>query len=348
VFKLGRKKLTADGRLAGAVNLPYFVPPPELVDIVGEQPTEIRILFPVASERLLFPHDMNKWSTGNMLTFRCDGRISHTLPRDGQEAWAECQWTNREQACPCGAKAEGRLNFLVLDKEQRGYGPYQVSIRGTQRVADILGFLVFHVGYLGPLFTRTAFVLKRVPGEMTYTGADGKRHTGPNYPVSLALEGPLTTQAALPSGIEPKAITATVERGPESDEVEEDHVEADPTPEPADEAPPIDLTGRVVELPDPDAPSTPAEVRAFGPDWTHEEVAALAKQMGIAYVTFQSYIQARFGSDFDNLGGGSLRTLGTEMTEADAKGPVAVATFKAGMFVTMKAAAQRAGKAGRR
>lgn len=340
-FKLGIKHVDAQGRPAGATQTPYFVVPDEVKPIVGDKPTEVRVRFPSTSERLLFPHDMNKWGLGNMLTARCDGETFREFPREGPPTASPCRWLDREKACPCDARAEGRLSFLVVDDKDHAYGPYQVTIKGTQRVADTIGFLTFYIGILGPKFIVTPFLLRRVPTPMTYTDKHGKRHSGTSYPVAIICDGTLELPGALPPGIEPRAIPASVDQHHETDE--------DPDDGEPEDAEPVDLTGRVVELPDQPPAPAPSERQpapSYTEDWTHERVATLAKTLGLGQQTFRNYVQARFSQDFDNVNPSVLAVLGDEMTAADAKGEVARTDYKAHMFDVLKKAAQDKAKAG--
>ena len=366
-FKLGYKKVNADGSPAGAEQTPYFVVPDELRAIVGDKPTEVRVRFPSTSPALLFPCDMNRWATGGLLTLRCDGAVAHELPRDGQERWFECQWQDRAKPCPCGAKAEGRLSFLVLDDQGRGYGPYQVTIRGTQRVADVVGFLAFYIGILGAKFIFAPFILRRVPTPMSYTDAQGRRRTRTNYPIQILCDGTLELPAALPPGIEPRTLPAHDE-APEPDETDDEsnepavdltgaveapdeHAQPQPSATMAESArpesrDPSDAVGRALyEAGHPptggfgDAPPAATGTHAAAEPWTHERVAGLLKIVNPPPRTFADYLKVRFGHGFDDLGAGELTALGLELTAADASGEPGRAEFKGKMFEALKAAA---------
>ena len=360
-FKLGVKKLHADGSPAGVESTPWFVVPDDLQRVVGAKPTEVRVRFPSTDPRLLFPHDLNRWGAGGLLTLRCDGAVCHDIPREGAERWTECQWRDRMKPCPCGATAEGRLSFLVLDDQGHAYGPYQVTIRGFQRVADVVGFLSFYIGLLGPRFIFTPFLLRRVPSQMAYQDKDGRRRTRTAHPIQIVCDGTLELPAGLPPGLEPRALPAAVaETAPDADETDDEPIDVtgatdldgpidynakdafnigahDTSVAPAGLAQTAERWPRKPEV----AGSTPAPSSTThdGAEWTPERVATIAKQIGIGWQTFQQYLRVRFGLDFDALSAAQLATLGAELTAADAHGEVGRAKWKVAVFGALKEAA---------
>lgn len=105
----------------------YFVCPPEVRKLYGEQPKELPVYFPTDDVSQLFPQELKSFRKSGLF---CRG--------DGQRAW---RWTETgdiaERTCPCEllesdeCKPVATLNFLMPDVPGIGAWQYTTSSKNT-------------------------------------------------------------------------------------------------------------------------------------------------------------------------------------------------------------------------
>jgi len=110
----------------------YFVVPPEVAKIYGEQPKELDVLFPVNDIEIIFPQAY-KWY-GKSRGLKCIGN-GVTAYRYNEETG-----TMQERECPCeikGTQCALRAHLLfILPKVSMG-GIYQIDVGSYNSIIDI-------------------------------------------------------------------------------------------------------------------------------------------------------------------------------------------------------------------
>lgn len=129
------------------VNVEHFVVPPEVADITGPNPTELKILFPVDDRQDIFPCALKRYGKGRGLKcsgdgvtaqealpgggfgdrkcpcekFKGEGRTKYT-DENGKEQWCDCLQT-------------GTLNCILHEVSIAGI--YQIVTHSTNSIIDI-------------------------------------------------------------------------------------------------------------------------------------------------------------------------------------------------------------------
>lgn len=164
----------------------YFVVPPEVAKIYGEQPKELDVLFPVNDIEIIFPQAY-KWY-GESRGLKCIGN-GVTAYRYNEETG-----TMQERECPCeikGTQCALRAHLLfILPKVSMG-GIYQIDIGSYNSIVDINSGLEYIQSLIGR-FSMVPLKLKRVPREIVYEG--NKRI---HYPLQIVFEGDIDLINAL-------------------------------------------------------------------------------------------------------------------------------------------------------
>lgn len=164
----------------------YFVVPPEVAKIYGEQPKELDVLFPVNDIEIIFPQAY-KWY-GKSRGLKCIGN-GVTAYRYNEETG-----TMQERECPCeikGTQCALRAHLLfILPKVSMG-GIYQIDVGSYNSIIDINSGLEYIQSLIGR-FAMVPLKLKRVPREIVYEG--NKRI---HYPLQIVFEGDIDLINAL-------------------------------------------------------------------------------------------------------------------------------------------------------
>lgn len=185
-IRLGLKmqKRRTDG---SAVEYPsetdYFVCPPEVHAVYGEQPTELDIMLPNDDPAIVFPQSLAWFGTSKGLKCKGDGETAERL-NDSTGAW-------EPRTCPCehykskenpkGECTENAILITILPKVSMG-GTYQIRTGSYHSVVDLNSAL----DYIRALIGRISMVplkLRRVPRE---THKDGRKAT--HYTLALVLD----------------------------------------------------------------------------------------------------------------------------------------------------------------
>lgn len=164
----------------------YFIVPPEVAKIYGEQPKELDVLFPVNDIEIIFPQAY-KWY-GQSRGLKCIGN-GVTAYRYNEETG-----TMQERECPCeikGTQCALRAHLLfILPKVSMG-GIYQIDVGSYNSIIDINSGLEYIQSLIGR-FAMVPLKLKRVPREIVYEG--NKRI---HYPLQIVFEGDIDLINAL-------------------------------------------------------------------------------------------------------------------------------------------------------
>ena len=186
-------KTNAEGKTVSfPKEVDYFVVPPELVELYGEKPTRLPVLFPVDDIDRILPNRYERYS-GGLLTLECDGVQATEIPLKGPEVRYTCKRPMAEPGkptpeCECKAKAKGTLNVIVMGG---GIGTYQIPIGGEQRIADLINQLDVFKKIFGSLTAINGhpipfeIVRVRQQAQIRKGGDDGERLTREGYPVKI-------------------------------------------------------------------------------------------------------------------------------------------------------------------
>lgn len=163
----------------------YFIVPPEVARVYGEQPKELDIMFPLNDVESVFPQAYKFY--GNQKGLKCigNGEIAMRLNDQGEMIQREC---------PCKLLDTGecsrRAHLLVILPRINMGGVYQIDIGSYHSIVDINSAL----DYIQSLIGRFALVplkLRRTPRE---TYANEKRI---HYPLQVVLDADLNMINAL-------------------------------------------------------------------------------------------------------------------------------------------------------
>jgi len=140
---------------------PYFVVPPEVARVYGENPTTLDIMFPVNDVGRVFPQAL-KWY-GNGQTLKCIGNGETALRYNNQTNTKEprscpCEHLNQEE---CGPRA---CLQVMLPKVNMG-GVYQIDSGSENSMINVNSYCAF----LAALIDRIAMVpltLSREPKQI--------------------------------------------------------------------------------------------------------------------------------------------------------------------------------------
>jgi len=161
----------------------YFVVPPEVQDIYGEQPTELDVMLPSDRAEDVFPQSLS-WF-GRSKGLKCKGDME-TAERLNEQTGA---WEKR--TCPCehyksdenpkGECTENGILITILPKVNMG-GTYQIRTGSYHSVVDINSGL----DYVRALIGRISMVPLKLRRVARDTHADGKKQT--HYTLSLVMD----------------------------------------------------------------------------------------------------------------------------------------------------------------
>ena len=158
----------------------YFVCPPEVIKVYGEQPKELDILFPVEDVGIVSPYAY-EWYGQNKLKCRGDFGINGASRRDDKGGWFDID-------CPCehlDRECKQHMHLRVMLPKVNVGGIYQIDTISKNSIVDVISALT----YIKLLIGRIAFVpLKLVRHEMliTYNGKATK-----HWPLKIISEFPI-------------------------------------------------------------------------------------------------------------------------------------------------------------
>lgn len=166
---------------------PYFVVPPEVAKVYGDEPTELDILLPVNDREVVFPQAYEYYGSGKGL--KCTGNGKEALRYD------EDSKSMVPTACPCDLLDDGKCSKrghlqFILPKVNIG-GVYQIDTSSWNSIVDINSSLEY-VKSIAKHFDLIPLKLKREPRE---THHDGKKQT--HHTLRIELQGDLDTVNAL-------------------------------------------------------------------------------------------------------------------------------------------------------
>ena len=209
--RLGRIRLGIKKRNSQGVEYPsetsYFVVPPEVASVYGDQPVELDVMLPVEDTSISFPQNLAFYGSSRGLKCSGDGERamrtiafekdmhgedSEVIPVDRRgKATKDDLGDLIEVPCTCELEESGKCKRagylqLILPKVSVG-GVYQITTSSFNSIIDLNS----GIDYVRVLVGRVAMVplkLKRVPTE---THHDGKKQT--HYTMRIIFEGDINT-----------------------------------------------------------------------------------------------------------------------------------------------------------
>lgn len=158
----------------------YFVCPPEVIKVYGEQPKELDILFPVEDVGIVSPYAY-EWYGQNKLKCRGDFGVNGASRRDEKGGWFDID-------CPCehlDKECKQHMHLRAMLPKVNVGGVYQIDTVSKNSILDVISALT----YVKLLIGRIAFVpLKLVRHEMTIT-YNGKAMK--HWPLKIISEFPI-------------------------------------------------------------------------------------------------------------------------------------------------------------
>ena len=187
-IRLGVKAITKSGK-EYPVEKDYFVVPPEVAAIYGEQPKELDVMLPVNDPEVVFPQRYIWY--GASRGPKCMG--------DGEQAMrANVNGEFEPHACPCEllkrAECSQRAHLLIILPKVNLGGVYQIDLSGYHSIVDLNSGM----DYVASLVGRIALVpltLRRVAKE---THGSGRKET--HYPLQITLNMTLDQLNAVREG----------------------------------------------------------------------------------------------------------------------------------------------------
>jgi hypothetical protein len=152
---------------------PYFVIPPEVAKVYGENPTVLRVKVPVNDLTVVFPQAYKYYGSGRGLKCAGDGEIAYRMN--------EKSFAMEQVSCPCPhleakeCQQTGVLNVILYEVSKAGV--YQITTRSKNSIRDVNSGLDFVACSLGGSFAMVPLLLKRVETETQFRGQKAKHHT---------------------------------------------------------------------------------------------------------------------------------------------------------------------------
>ena len=178
-IRLGVKKISSKGKEYPA-EVDYFVCPPEVQKVFGEQPKELEIMFPINEVESIFPQSYTFY--GSSKGVKCKGDGEHAMEREnGDGKWIE-------KTCPCekldnGCSLSGHLMFMIPSVSVGGV--FQLDTGSYNTTVDINSGLDYVSAMVGR-FSMIPLILKRLP-RVTYGAGSKQTH----YCLQIELRIPL-------------------------------------------------------------------------------------------------------------------------------------------------------------
>jgi len=190
-IRLGIKKVSAKTGKEYPSETNYFVCPAEIKKVIGDEPKELNIMFPLNDPEALFPQCYKWYGSGKGLKCRGDGETALRLNEDTKEM--------EERNCPCELLEEGKckqvasLSFMMPGIKIGGV--YQIDLSSYHSIVDINSGFDYAMAMLGGRIAMVPFILRRVPKE---THADGKKQI--HYTLQLELNIPVEVAMKIREG----------------------------------------------------------------------------------------------------------------------------------------------------
>ena len=243
-IRLGIKKVSPKSGKEYPVAVDYFVCPPEVKEVFGEQPKALPIMFPIEDETKFFSQNYKRYGSSTLLKCKGDGMGALEVTQKGlieRECLGEDCPERRAREC----NRVGVIQFLLPDVP--GAGVWQIT---TSSVNSIIN-LNSGIDYIRALCGRIAMIPLTLKIEPQDVAPDGKRKTVHVLALDMkikladlqraALIEPTRCMLSLPEAEMEEPLDAEIE--PQAEPVPEEKLEPEPPPE--EKEPPIPKPDKV-------------------------------------------------------------------------------------------------------
>ncbi len=237
-IRLGVKAISKKSGKEYPVETSYFVCPPEVVKVYGEQPTELDVMFPINDQDIIFPQRLVWFGSSRGVKCMGDGEKAMRIEEPDGKRYTEMQ----ERDCPCDLFDHGcsrRANLMIMIPKVNVGGIYQIDLGSYHSIIDINSGLDYVQALVGR-FAMVPLKLRRTPKE---THPDGKAKQT-HYTLQVFVDADISLLNSL------RESTTRILTGPKY---------ALPAPEMVNPA--MDDGATVIEAEEADVP-TPEEVQA--------------------------------------------------------------------------------------
>jgi len=156
-IRLGVKVASENDSKIDPQETPYFIIPPEVEAVTGENPVSLRVMFPAEDEHLVMPFAYKDFGEGPFL--ECTGNLKKASRRNPQTGGWE------ERNCPCERKemtCHRRAHLSVILPDISPVSIYQIDTGSISNIENTLSFfnqLKIQVGHM----SRIPVTLHRKP-----------------------------------------------------------------------------------------------------------------------------------------------------------------------------------------
>lgn len=174
-IRLGVKVVNEKG-VTHPVELPYFVCPPAVKDVFGDEPTELIVFFPSKEIEEVFPQAYEKYGSNNALLCWGDGEVSKTAQRLNLE---NGRW--EDVVCPCehfkkwdpktktgGCDKTGHLRFMIPEVSIGTF--FECTTHGTVSISEINSAFKVADVTTGGCWAMIPFRMRRVAKKLKIPG----------------------------------------------------------------------------------------------------------------------------------------------------------------------------------
>ena len=178
-IRLGIKKVSEKTGKEYPSETDYFVCPAEIKKVIGDEPKELNIMFPLNDPEALFPQAYKWYGSSKGLKCRGDGVTATRLNEETGEM--------KERSCPCelleSGKCKQRASLVFMMPDVAIGGVYQIDLSSYHSIVDINSGIDYARALLNDNIVFVPFKLKRVPKE---THNEGKKQI--HYTLQLELD----------------------------------------------------------------------------------------------------------------------------------------------------------------
>ncbi len=177
-IRLGKKSVSKKSGKEYPVETSYFVVPPEVAKVYGDEPTELDVLFPVEERSVIAPYAYEFYGSGKGLKRICDGEVAWQM----NEKTGEME----QKECTCEVPGQGeckaRMHLMVMLPKVNVGGVYQIDTGSVNSIIDINSSIDWARSVAG----RVAMVPLKLKREPRETHHGGKKQT--HYTLRLVLD----------------------------------------------------------------------------------------------------------------------------------------------------------------
>lgn len=170
---LGIKKFSEKAQKEYPAEVHYFVCPPEVAEVYGEQPTKLDIMFPVDNPEIVFPQFYKMYGSSTLLKCKGDGEKASRITDKGGFEEIECPG----EECPYRKNRKcNRIGVLnVLLPKVPGAGVWQITTSSWNSIVNLNSAMDYIRGLCGRV-NMIPLILERKEELIQYEGKKSKHY----------------------------------------------------------------------------------------------------------------------------------------------------------------------------